>query len=226
MVAKGGLGDALIEPALRALRARGVEPRFGARLREFAFEESRVAALRFGDTEAALEKGDAVVLAAPPWIAEELVPGLVAPNDFRAILNAHFKIAPPEGQPLLLGMIGTLTEWLFAFDDRLSVTISGADRLIDDSREALAENIWAEVSAATGLPPALPPWQIVKEKRATFAATPAQEKRRPDAKTAWDNLWLAGDWTNTGLPATIEGSIRSGYKAAEIASNGKVSRLG
>ncbi len=217
MVAKGGLGDALIEPALRALRARGVEPRFGARLREISFEESRVAALRFGDTEVTLEKGDAVVLAAPPWIAEELIPGLVAPNDFRAILNAHFKIAPPEGQPLLLGMIGTLTEWLFAFDDRLSVTISGADRLMDEPREALAQKIWAEVSAATGLPAASPPWQIVKEKRATFAATPAQEKRRPDAKTAWTNLWLAGDWTNTGLPATIEGSIRSGYRAAELA---------
>ncbi|PPC89912.1 MAG: hypothetical protein CTY36_15305, partial [Methylocystis sp.] len=74
------------------------------------------------------------------------------------------------------------------------------------------------VSAATGLPAALPPWQIVKEKRATFAATPAQEKRRPDAKTRWDNLWLAGDWTHTGLPATIEGSIRSGDRAAELAT--------
>lgn len=219
MVAKGGLGEALIEPALRALRAKGVEPRFGARLREIAFDGSRVAALRFGDAEVTLDKGDAVVLATPPWIAQELIPGLVAPDDFRAILNAHFKIAPPPGQPLLLGMIGTLTEWLFAFDDRLSVTISGADRLIDDPREALATKIWAEVSAASGLPAEPPPpWQIVKEKRATFAATPAQEKRRPDAKTSWDNLWLAGDWTNTGLPATIEGSIRSGYKAAELAS--------
>ncbi|MGD9541806.1 hydroxysqualene dehydroxylase HpnE [Methylocystis sp.] len=218
MVAKGGLGDALIEPALRTLRARGVEPRFGARLREIAFDASRVAALHFGDRDVTLEQGDAVVLAAPPWIAEELIPGLVAPDEFRAIVNAHFKILPPPDQPLLLGMIGTLTEWLFSFDDRLSVTISGADRLIDDAREALATNIWTEVAAATGLPSEpLPPWQIVKEKRATFAATPAQEKRRPDAKTAWDNLWLAGDWTNTGLPATIEGSIRSGYKAAALA---------
>lgn len=218
MVAKGGLGDAFIEPALRTLRTKGVEPRFGARLREIAFDESRIAALRFGDADITLKKNDAVVLATPPWIAQELLPGLVAPDDFRAILNAHFKIAPPPGQPPLLGMIGTLTEWLFAFDDRLSVTISGADRLIDDSREALAERIWAEVSAATGLPAAAPPWQIVKEKRATFAATPAQEKRRPDARTRWDNLWLAGDWTNTGLPATIEGSIRSGDRAAELAT--------
>ncbi len=218
MVAKGGLGDAFIEPALRTLRDKGVEPRFGARLRDIAFEGSRVAALRFGDAEVTLEKGDAVVLATPPWIAQELLPGLVAPDDFRAILNAHFKIAPPPGQPLLLGMIGTLTEWLFAFDDRLSVTISGADRLIDESREALAEKIWTEVAAATGLPAAARHWQIVKEMSAVFAATPAQEKRRPDAKTRWDNLWLAGDWTKTALPATIEGSIRSGDRAAELAT--------
>ncbi|MGE5368676.1 MAG: FAD-dependent oxidoreductase, partial [Chloroflexota bacterium] len=62
------------------------------------------------------------------------------------------------------------------------------------------------------------PWQIVKEKRATFAATPAQEARRPGAATTWRNMFLAGDWTATGLPATIEGSIRSGYRAAELAA--------
>ncbi len=147
-----------------------------------------------------------------------MLPDLVAPDDFRGIVNAHFKIAPPRGQPPLLGMVGSLAEWLFAFDDRLSVTISGADRLMDDSRESLAERIWAEVAAATGLPAALPPWQIVKEKRATFAATPAQQARRPGATTRWRNLFLAGDWTATGLPATIEGAIRSGYRAAELAA--------
>ena len=69
----------------------------------------------------------------------------------------------------------------------------------------------------TGLAPDLPPWQIVKEKRATFAATPAQDAKRPDSRTRWDNVLLAGDWIQTGLPATIEGAVRSGYKAASIA---------
>jgi uncharacterized protein with NAD-binding domain and iron-sulfur cluster len=81
----------------------------------------------------------------------------------------------------------------------------------------LAEKIWTEVATATGLPRELPAWQIVKEKRATFAATPAQEARRPGTGTQWRNLFLAGDWTATGLPATIEGTIRSGYKAAALA---------
>jgi uncharacterized protein with NAD-binding domain and iron-sulfur cluster len=67
-----------------------------------------------------------------------------------------------------------------------------------------------------GLAPELPPWQIVRERRATFAATPTQDARRPGAQTAWNNLLIAGDWTNTGLPATIEGAIRSGNRAADL----------
>jgi uncharacterized protein with NAD-binding domain and iron-sulfur cluster len=54
------------------------------------------------------------------------------------------------------------------------------------------------------------------ERRATFAATPEQDARRPGARTRYRNLLLAGDWTNTGLPATIESAIRSGHRAAEI----------
>src|SRR5262249_49184928 len=100
--------------------------------------------------------------------------------------------------------------------DRLSVTISAADRLLDLPRETLAAKIWREVAAVAGLPNELPPWQIVRERRATFAATPDQNFKRPAAHTAWHNLILAGDWTRTGLPATIEGAIRSGNRAAEL----------
>ncbi len=103
---------------------------------------------------------------------------------------------------------------MFAFADRLSVTVSGADDLADADREDLARMFWADIAAVHGLPAALPPWQIVKERRATFAATPEQNARRPKAATPWRNLALAGDWTATGLPATIEGAIRSGRTAA------------
>ena len=97
------------------------------------------------------------------------------------------------------------------------MTISGADRLIDRPREELAVEIWRDVAALTGLPAEpLPPWRIVKEKRATFAATPEQNRKRPPSRTRFDNVALAGDWTATGLPATIEGAVRSGYKAAAI----------
>jgi hydroxysqualene dehydroxylase len=73
------------------------------------------------------------------------------------------------------------------------------------------------VAKVLQLPQDLPPWQVVKERRATFAATPEQALRRPATGTRWSNLLLAGDWTDTGLPATIEGAIRSGNKAAALA---------
>lgn len=217
MVARDGLGPAFIDPALKALERKGVAIRFGARLREIAFSADRAARLNFGDAEIELSEADRLVLAVPPWAAAELLPGLVAPDEFRAILNAHFRITPPPGQPMLLGMVGALSEWLFAFEDRLSVTISGADRLMNEPAEELALRIWTEVAQATGLAKEPPVARIVKEKRATFAATPAQEARRPGAETRWRNLFLSGDWTATGLPATIEGAIRSGYKAADLA---------
>ena len=65
----------------------------------------------------------------------------------------------------------------------------------------------------------MPPYRVVKERRATFAATATQERLRPGARTALTNLVLAGDWTATGLPATIEGAIRSGRTAAEALRN-------
>ena len=169
-----------------------------------------VEALDFGKDVITLAPDDEVILAVPPWAAATLVPGIATPNEFRAIVNAHFRVEPAPNQPPILGVLNATTEWIFAFPGRVSVTISAADRLIDSPRDGLAQTIWAEVAAATGLPRELPRWQIVRERRATFAATPVQDLRRPGAETSWRNLTLAGDWTNTGLPATIEGAIRSG----------------
>jgi len=56
---------------------------------------------------------------------------------------------------------------------------------------------------------------VVKEVRATFSAKPGLETRRPANTTAISNLFLAGDWTRSGWPATMEGAVRSGYLAAE-----------
>ena len=74
---------------------------------------------------------------------------------------------------------------------------------------------WKEVKHITGLACELPPWQIVKEKRATFAATPQQNALRPGVATRWRNVHRAGDWVQTGLPATMEGAILSGTHAAQ-----------
>jgi squalene-associated FAD-dependent desaturase len=218
MVATGGLSAAFIDPALAYLAKHGAEVRLGHSLREVIYSGDRAVRIDFGDQRIEIGSEDSVVLAVPPVVARALVPGLTVPETFHAIVNAHFRIAPPKNQPLILGVVNGMTEWLFAYPDRLSVTISCADRLMDEPRQQLAETIWREVASLTGLAPALPRWQIVRERRATFAATPAEAARRPGAGTRYSNLVLAGDWTETRLPATIEGSIRSGLTAAEMLS--------
>jgi hypothetical protein len=191
---------------------------FGRRLRAIEFADDSVAALDFGDNKVALGAGDAVILAVPPVVAADIVPELEVPTEFRAIVNGHFRVDPPAGLAPIIGVVNGTVEWLFAFPGRLSVTVSAGDRLLDVPRESLANALWKEVAIVAGLPDALPPWQIVRERRATFAATPAQNAKRPGAATAWSNLFLAGDWTDTKLPATIEGAIRSGNRAADLAS--------
>jgi phytoene dehydrogenase-like protein len=214
LIARDGLGQVFIEPALRFLGERNVKVAFGHRLRALDFDGDKVVSLDFGDERLAVG-ADAVILTVPPIVAMDLVPGLKAPSEFRAIVNAHFRLDPPPGLAPIIGVVNGTIEWLFTFVDRLSITISAADRLLDAPREMLAQKLWQEVATVTGLSTALPPWQIVRERRATFAATPR-------ATTAWSNLWLAGDWTMTGLPATIEGAIRSGNRAADLVGRSRL----
>ncbi len=216
LIATEGLSSAFVEPARTFIDERGGRVLLDRRLREIARDKQRITSLDFGEEQVVLGSEDAVILAVPARVAEMLLPEITAPSEFNAIVNAHFRIAPPPGTPLIQGVVNGLVEWLFAFPDRLSVTISGADRLIDAPREALARDIWAEVAQITGLGPDMPPWQIVKERRATFSATPQQDSKRPAAATDWANLVLAGDWTQTGLPATLEGAVRSGNQAAAL----------
>ena len=219
LIAREGLGTTLIEPALAFLQARDAPVRMEHQLRALRLAHDRVEVLDFGADAVTLCADDAVILAVPPYIASSLLRDLKVPTEFRAIVNAHFRSEPPAEQPPILGVLHGTVQWLFAFPGRLSVTISAGDRLIDAPREELAKRIWSEVASLTGLPAALPPWQIVRERRATFAATPAQNAMRPGAATKWRNLLLAGDWTDTGLPATIEGAIRSGNRAADIVAS-------
>jgi hydroxysqualene dehydroxylase len=217
LIARDGLAQAFVAPALAFLHAHNAKVRFGNRLRAIEFTGNAAAALDFGDEKIPLGDGDTAILALPPMVAGELVPDIKTPSEFRAIVNAHYRIAPPEGLPPMIGVVNGTIEWLFRFKDRLAVTISAADRLLDTPRDVLAEEIWEEVATVARLRKAMPPWQIVRERRATFAATPTQNAKRPAARTAWRNLFLAGDWTDTGLPATIEGAVRSGNRAADLA---------
>jgi squalene-associated FAD-dependent desaturase len=215
LVPREGLSESLVDPALAMLARAGAEVSFGRRLRRLALAGDRVAGLDFSDEPVPVGAEDAVVLAVPAWVAAELVPEVTAPTAFRGIVNAHYRTALPGLEGSFLGLVGGVAEWVFVKREVVSVTISAAERWLDRPAEELAGLIWRDVAAAYGLDPAIvPPARILKEKRATFAATPGELARRPGPASRWRNLALAGDWTATGLPATIEGAVRSGHSAA------------
>lgn len=224
LLPREGLSETLVDPALTKLHAQGADIRIGARLRALGFTQERVTALELDSGSEMVGAEDAVVLAVPAPVAARLIPDLTVPDEFRAIVNAHYRMAMRGNAPWFVGVVGGTAEWVFRKREVLSVTVSAADRLVDTPTEELATLLWRDVAAAYALPSEpMPACQIVKEKRATFAATPAQESRRPGAATRWTNLVLAGDWTQTGLPATIEGAIRSGFTAADkLLERGKI----
>jgi squalene-associated FAD-dependent desaturase len=217
-----GLSESFVDPAVRRIRDRGGDVLLGRRVLALETTAGRVAGLVMADESARLAAEDAVVLAVPAPVAADLVPGLTVPDAFEAILNVHFRIeaeAPPGwGGAGFCGVIGGTAEWVFAKAGIVSVTVSAANHLVDLPADEIAARVWTDVRRCWPLPEAMPPVRVVKEKRATFAATAEQERRRPGSRPGGhiglSNLALAGDWTATGLPATIEGAIRSGRAAA------------
>jgi len=211
-----GLSETFVDPAIAWLAARGAVLRTGRRVASLRREAGRATALETTEGAEELGAGDAVVLATPAWVTGGLLPELTVPEAFRAILNVHFLASAAPGPAGFYGVDGGTAEWVFARPRIVSVTISAANRLVDRSAEEIAALVWPDVRAVLGLGEPMPPVRVVKERRATHEASAEQEERRPGARTTLRNVILAGDWTATGLPATIEGAIRSGRTAASL----------
>ncbi len=221
-VADLGLGPAFVEPALALLEAAGTQVRFNQRLRAIEHDGGRVTGLDTSQGVVPVASGEGVVLAVPPASAAALLPGLAAPMESRAIVNVHFRLETPPQLPegaRFLGLVGGTAQWIFVRDEVAAITVSAADALAAQDNDDIAATVWRDLAKALELPlEPMPPRRVINERRATFAQTPAAARARPGPATAHANLWLAGDWTDTGLPATIEGAIQSGRKAAGLAT--------
>jgi hypothetical protein len=217
LIPKIGLSETFVQPCLDLLLQHGAEIKYGHRLRTMTLDDIAIRELDFNGRKVKIEKDDWVVMALPAWVTREFLPEVPTPNDFRSIISAHFRVDVPAEPLSFTGLVGGIAEWSFVKNGVVSVTVSCAERLAEYAVRDLAPMIWRDVTKLYDLDPTkLPPHRIFKEKYATFAATPQQNARRPGTFTQWENLALAGEWTATGLPTTIESAIRSGVKAAQV----------
>ncbi len=220
LIARDGLGPSFVDPALAYLKARGIEPQFARRLNGFDITDNRIAGLQFHDGPEPVTPDDRVVLALPSIRAGQVLPDLDPPGDGGTIVNAHYRLAKPvDGYDDIpfLGLIDSPVHWIFVRGDVVSLTISAAGALADEPAELLSPKLWIDTAKALDLGDTrYEVARIIKEKRATFDESPAGIAKRKGPRGPLANLLLAGDWTDTGLPATIEGAIRSGERAARI----------
>ena len=214
---KEGLSESFIAPALAALEKAGAIIRLNDPLRSLDREGNRVTRLSFDSETIEMAPGDKVVLATPWVVARGFLPELPE-MPASPIVNVHFRMEqapPPPNKAGFLGLLGGTGEWMFVRGDVISVTISGAAKVIDLPGEDIAALVWQDVARALRIETPPVATRVIKEKRATLFHTPEIEAVRPSQHFG-ENLILAGDWTATGLPCTLEGALTSGAVAASL----------
>lgn len=231
----------LYDPAAALIEQSGGQVQLGASARGIAFDGRRVTGVVTADGAV---DGSAVISTVPPDRLDKLVTDALRRADgrlqsldafeFSPILGIHLRYASAVMDRPHLTVVDHGVQWLFnkgvdaQGQQHIHAVISAADDWMAMDEAAIVERVTAEIEdiipSSVGLKPVAA--RTVKEKLATFAATPDIERRRPTAAPGYvglggggvENLFLAGDWCDTGWPATMEGAVRSGYAAAAAAT--------
>jgi hypothetical protein len=181
---------------------------------------TRAEHLQFRSKYTNLGSDDSVILAIPPWspALHGFLPKHFTPKP-SPIVNAHFHVDAPEADTSMTGVIGGCAQWVFTRPNLISVTVSGDIALACQSQDAIAEVLWADAQKSLNLKPTQrPAGRVIIERRATPVQDAGFVKHRPNFDTRLANVFLAGDWVDTGLPCTLESAIKSGFMAAKMVS--------
>ena len=222
-----GLSELFAEPGRKAIEAAGGSVEVGRGAVGVALSGDRAGAVRWADGSETV--ADAVVLAVTPTKLGDLLPASLRPAfssiarlEPSPIVSVHLWLKRPVATPRMIGFLDGPLHWLFtppmqpAGGRYVTLVASGARELAArDPGEVLSA---AGVALAQYLPEAADSPRsgslVVKEHSATFVASPGEQACRPGVATPIANLFLAGDWIDTGLPATIESAVESGNRAA------------
>jgi squalene-associated FAD-dependent desaturase len=220
------------EPAGRALAAAGAEVRLRCHTRAIEHGDGGLAVV----TDSGRVEADAVVLAVPHEAAPELLPPGALPDAGRLrllgtspIVNLHIVYDRVVTTLPVAAGLGTPVQWVFdrsagaGLRDQgrqyLALSLSAAAEEVELPTAALRERFLPALAellpAARGA--AVTEFVVTRERTATFLPAPGTTALRPATGTAVPGLFLAGSWTSTGWPATMEGAVRSGLSAARAA---------
>jgi uncharacterized protein with NAD-binding domain and iron-sulfur cluster len=233
-IARVGLSDLYTDGARLFIESRGGRVRTGAEVQKLVVEQGVIvgADLKGGERIEA----DWFISAVPPsaflqMLDEETTKDFAAIGKLEAspIVSINLWFDRPVIDREFTGLIGMRCQWLFNKDlilqpatktNQIAVIISAARGFVDWTRDALVEMALSELHEMipASREATLIQSAIVKEREATMAHSVESDHLRPSSRTALRNLVLAGDWTDTGLPATIESAVLSGHTAAEIVS--------
>ncbi len=223
------------------IERRGGEVNLRASVRGLKIENGEIAAVRFDEGKE--ENADAYVFAVPHTALAELLPESVKQSDPSLANLDKIKVSPITGvhfwfdrqvmkEPFVT-LLDTRTQWIFnkteLYEDingranktdggqYLQLVVSASYELLPKSRQEIIDLCLSEVRHAlpTAREAQLVKATVIKEAAATFSPEPGVDRWRPKQETSVRGLFLAGDWTATGWPATMEGAVRSGYLAAE-----------
>ncbi len=229
----GTLYDLFVPPAMERIRASGGAFFPQTRVLGLETDGNRVLRLQVNNSEAI--EAETFLLALPPWQVANMVKDIAPLNPLRhaaeafqpsSIRSLEFWYERPWMQVPYAALLDRRTQWVFnhqqreeASGFRVSAVISAADHSKTGS-DSLSERILAEIGAAFPESRGIPVTKqlSIHAPRATFRARAGLDALRPGNRTPLANLFLAGDWTDTGLPATIESAIRSGLRAARCLS--------
>jgi squalene synthase HpnD len=234
LLSRVGLSELFAPESRRLLQMCRSTLRLQTPVTGLEFEGTTLREIKLGDGSSL--RPEAVVSALPWHVLRGLLPGesklarACGQIQDAPIVSLHLWIDRPILNEPFVGLLDSPVHWVFSRDQIhgpnpagqeghiITAVVSGARELVDKTGAELEELTMKELGRL--LPQArgvrVLHRMVYKSRSATFAATPETEQLRPDATTEWSNLWLAGDWTNTGLPATIEGAIVSGNRAARV----------
>lgn len=238
-IPKVPLASLYTEPTLNTLRQRGSCVRTRTTVKRLEVEGTRVQEVVLADGERL--RADWYVLAVQCDLLEHLLPKEVIESDpywqralqipLAPILGAHFWFDRPIVCPKAVAVLDRRIEWIFhrslnlGKDPKqgscLSVVISASYSYETVEKEHLKSLLLEELTAC--LPDVakaqLVHWTLVRWPKATLSPVPGVEAMRPPQKSPLSNLVVAGEWTQTGWPSTMEGAARSGYLAARVICN-------